>query len=288
MKKKLNSKTAFVFAGGGSLGAVQVGMLKAFTNTGIIPDFIVGASVGAINAAFFASDPTPNGADRLEQIWLKIRREDVFPVSSLGTFVGLMLFRNYICSPKPLKNLIQRHLTHDRLEDLPVPTVIMATDLFNGNEVTLSQGNVVKSLLAGSAIPMVFPPVKIDEQYLVDGGITNNTPISVAMALGATRVIIFPTGICCAQKTPPKGIIEMALQTISLSVSHRLASDIDRFRKEIDIVLLPVLCPLDVSMFDFTRTADLIGRAEENITHWIESGGLTGDADLHRLRPHYY
>ena len=286
MKKKLNSKTAFVFAGGGSLGAVQVAMLKAFTKTGIMPDVIIGASVGAINAAFFASDPTPNGAARLEQIWLKIRREDVFPVSSLGTFLGLMLFRNYICSPKPLKNLIQQHLTYARLEDLPVPSVIMATGLYNGKEVTLSRGSVVESLLAGSAIPTVFPPVKINEQYLVDGAIINNTPISVAVALGATRVIVFPTGICCARKILPSGIVEMALQTISIAVSHRLVYDIERFRKDIDIALLPVLCPLDVSMFDFTRTAELISRAEENVGRWIENGGLTEDVDLNRLRPH--
>ncbi|MDA3896844.1 MAG: patatin-like phospholipase family protein [Desulfobacteraceae bacterium] len=288
MKHALNSKTAFVFAGGGSLGAVQVGMLKAFTQTGIIPDFIVGASVGAINAAFFASDPTPNGADRLEQIWLKIRRENVFPVSPLRTLFGFMSFRNYICSPKPLKIMIQQHLTHTRLENLPVPTVIMATDLFSGNEVPLSHGSVVDSLLAGSAIPAVFPPVKVGEQFLVDGGITNNTPISAAVARGANRVILFPTGICCAQKIPPKGVVEMVLQTISIAMSHRLAADIERFRNDVDIVLLPVLCPLDVSMFDFTRTADLINRAEENVLDWLENGGLTGGADLHRLIPHHH
>jgi NTE family protein len=285
MQNRSDEKTAFVFAGGGSLGAVQVGMLKAFTQTGIKPDFIVGASVGAINAAFFASDPTRNGADRLEKIWMTIRQKDIFPVISLGSLFAFFSFRNYLCSPRPLKMLIEKHLTYNRLEDAPVPCLITATELYSGDEVILSTGSVVDALLAGSAIPTVFPPVKINGHYLVDGGITNNTPISVAVSKGATRVVVFPTGVCCAQKNPPAGLVEMALQTISISISHRLAMDIERFRSIVDIVLVPVLCPLDVSMFNFSKTRELIDRAEDNVMRWIEDIGLNNETDIEEPRP---
>jgi len=286
MKNTSNAKTAFVFAGGGSLGAVQVGMLKSFTKTGIKPDFIVGTSVGAINAAFFASDPSHSGANQLEQIWMTIRQNDIFPVISLGSVFAFFASRNYLCSPQPLKMLIEKNITYTRLEDAPVPCIITATDLYSGEEVVLSTGAAVDALLAGSAIPMVFPPVKFNGQYLVDGGITNNTPISVAVSKGATRVIVFPTGVCCAPKKPPAGLVEMALQTISISISHRLALDIEKFRSVVDIVLVPVLCPLDVSMFNFSKTRELIDQAEDNTMRWIENNGLKGGKDIDRLKPH--
>src|SRR5579863_10581409 len=73
--------TAFVLAGGGSLGAVQVGMLQALSEAGETPDILVGASVGALNAGFFASDPTVRGAARLAEIWRELRRRDLFPIN---------------------------------------------------------------------------------------------------------------------------------------------------------------------------------------------------------------
>lgn len=285
---KKNKKTAFVFAGGGSLGAIQVGMLKAVTANGIAPDFLVGASVGAINVAFFASDPTAKGVARLEQIWKRIRRKDVFQVSPLAGALSFLSWRNHICSEKPLKNLIETHLTYDRLEETRIPCHIVATDLFDGIEVSFSKGPAVEALLASSAIPGVFPPVKIGSHYLVDGGVTNNTPISVAIAKGAERIIVFPTGMSCGLKTPPKGVVEMALQTLNLAVSHRLKFDMEKYLDSVEIIVLPVLCPLDVSIFNFSRTEELIGRAEKNVTQWIQNNGMKMPGNPEILRPHYH
>lgn len=82
--------TAFVLAGGGSLGAIQVGMLRALTNFGVMPDFVVGSSVGAINAAYFAGLPTSAGVAQLEAIWRALRRQEVFPAGALGGFLALV------------------------------------------------------------------------------------------------------------------------------------------------------------------------------------------------------
>lgn len=285
---KKNKKTAFVFAGGGSLGAIQVGMLKAVTTAGITPDFLVGASVGAVNVAFFASDPTAHGVARLEQIWKRIRRQDVFQLSAVAGALSFLSWRNHICSEKPLKNLIEKHLSFDRLEETRIPCHIVTTDLFNGIEVSFSKGPAVEALLASSAIPGVFPPVKIGGHYLVDGGVTNNTPISVAIANGAERIIVFPTGMSCGLKTPPKGVVEMALQTLNLAVSHRLIFDMEQYLGSAEIIVLPVLCPLDVSIFNFSRTEELIQRAEKNVTQWIQNNGMNVPGNSERLRPHYH
>ncbi len=282
-------KTAFVFTGGGSLGAIQVGMLKAVSAAGIVPDFLVGASVGAINAAFFASDPTRKGALRLEKIWKGIKRSDVFQIAPLGSLLGIFSFREYICSPKPLSRLIEKNIDHKLIEDLDVPCHIVATDLFTGVDVSFSRGSIIPALLASTAIPTVFPPVHIEDHYLVDGGVTNKTPISVAAARGADRVIVFPTGMSCGLKRPPRRLIEMALQMINIATSHRLVLDIEQYNDKIEIIALPTLCPLDVSIFNFSRTDELIDRAENNVAEWLAAGGLKADPTaVGALRPHYH
>jgi NTE family protein len=286
MKKR--KKTAFVFAGGGSLGAIQVGMLKSITSAGIEADFLVGSSVGAINAAFFASEPSHQGTLKLEKIWMNIRRQDVFQVSALGGALSFLSWRNHICSEKPLKELIKKHLTYTSLDETKLPCHIVATDLFNGIEVSFSKGPAVPAILASSAIPGVFAPVQLGEHYLIDGGVTNNTPISVAIAKGADRVIVFPTGMSCGLTTPPKSVVEMALQTLNLAVSNRLKFDMEKYIDSHEIIVLPVPCPLDVSIFNFSRTKELISRSETNITQWIQNGGMSTKSSPELLRPHYH
>src|SRR6186997_1259008 len=107
MPENVSQKTAFVLAGGGSLGAVQVGMLKALARHHIVPDLVVGASVGAINSAFYAASPNEDGIARLEFLWLKLHRGDVFPLSASNSSLGLFGKRDYLVSPAPLQSLIE-------------------------------------------------------------------------------------------------------------------------------------------------------------------------------------
>jgi NTE family protein len=113
-------KTAFVFAGGGSLGAIQVGMLRVLLSAGLHPDFVIGSSVGAINAAYFAGAPNDEGVVRLAQIWCGLRRGDVFPFTFFGA-VGFLRHPDYIVNPSGLRRLILTHLPYERLEDATIP-----------------------------------------------------------------------------------------------------------------------------------------------------------------------
>ncbi len=178
-------QTAFVLAGGGSLGSVQVGMLRALVLHGISPDLVVGASVGSINGAFFAGRPDAVGVQRLEEIWRGIRRRDVFPLAPLASLFGFFSRPDHLVSPRALRRLIERNFPYDRLESTPLPAHVIATDLLTGDEVRLSSGPAVEALLASAAIPAIFPPVRIGKLHLVDGGVANNTPISAAVELGA-------------------------------------------------------------------------------------------------------
>lgn len=180
-------------AGGGSLGAVGVGILQALVEAGERADLVVGASAGAINGAFFAFDPTAEGIVRLREIWCGLKRSDVFPFSFANLF-GALTGRDHPCGHEGLRGLLERPIGDAGIEDAALPLHVVASDLVFGNEVLLSRGPAVDAVLASAAIPGVFPPLDIEGRLLVDGGVANDTPISTAIRLGATRIIVLPTG----------------------------------------------------------------------------------------------
>jgi NTE family protein len=177
--------TAFVLSGGASLGAVHVGMWRALAESDTQPDFIVGTSVGALNGAFIAARPDPGRIDELAAVWRSLRRQDVFPLGVLGGALGYYGLRDSLVNPAPLRRLLAQHLPLRRLEDAEIPLHVAATDVLTGAEVVLSRGDAVEAVLASAAIPAVFPPVVVDGRALMDG-VSDNTPISHAVALGAS------------------------------------------------------------------------------------------------------
>jgi len=267
-------RTAFVMAGGGSLGAVEVGMLQALLAWGETPAFVVGASAGAINAAYFAADPTIAGAQRLEQVWCGLRRRDVFPIN-LSTVIGLLRRRDHLVASTYLRRILETHLPYRNVEDASLPLHVVASDMMTGHEVCLSSGSVIEAVLASTAIPGVFPPVSLDGRWLVDGGVANNTPISSAVRLGATRIIVLPTGFACALTQLPRGAIARAMHSISLLVSRQLLLDAERMASgPVPLYIVPSLCPLDCSPYDYSAAPQLIYRARSSTQEWLENGGL--------------
>ena len=281
-------RTAFVFAGGGSLGAIEVGMLRALVERGINADVVVGSSVGAINAVQFAADPTPQGVERLQRIWRIVRRQEVFPVSPLGALLRLLTQRGHLAAQTALRRLLERHLTVRHLEDTALPCHVIATDLLRGSEVRLSSGPAVDALLASTAIPGIFQPVRHAGRHLVDGSVTSHTPIASAIELGASRVIVLPTGMACALDAPPRGMVAVALHALTLLIARQLVSDVERLRDRAQVVVVPPLCPLAVSSYEFSHGGDLIDRAAESTARWLDSGGLRNPGLPGPLQPHHH
>src|ERR1700730_16530084 len=138
MTQTCGGKTAFVLAGGGSLGAVQVGMLKALTRAGIAPDLVVGASVGAINGAYFAAQPDDAGVKRLERIWSRLHRADIFPLSPLNSLLAILGRRDHLIASSALRQLVESELPCEKLENARIPCYVVATDVLGGTEVLVS------------------------------------------------------------------------------------------------------------------------------------------------------
>jgi NTE family protein len=286
MPQTYGAKTAFVLAGGGSLGAVQVGMLKALTRAGIVPDLVVGASVGAINGAYFAAEPDDAGVKRLERIWSRLHRADIFPLSPLNSLLAILGRRDHLIASSALRQLVESELPCEKLENAKIPCYVVATDVLDGTEVPIAAGPLVIALLASAAIPAVFPHVTLDGRHLMDGAITNNTPISTALKLGATRVIVLPTGMSCALEKLPRGAVGFALHALNLLVMRQLLNDIERYSDRAELVIVPPLCPVSVSAYDFSQTADLIRRAEATTRLWLRKKGLEREGAPGELLPH--
>lgn len=267
-------KTALVLSGGGSLGAVQVGMLQALSQAGLTINMVVGASVGALNGAFFADNPTAAGVERLINVWRTLERTDVFPVTIWSGLKALLLRRNYLIDASGLRALIRRVLRARRIEDARTRLHIVATDALSGQAVRLSKGSIEDALVASAAVPVVFPHVEIGGRYLLDGGVADNTPIASAVALGAQRILVLPTGTSCAVREPPRDGVALALHVAALQNMRQLDRDVARFSSQAHITVVPPLCPLAVSVFDFSHTVALIERAASQTRGWLAAGGL--------------
>lgn len=282
---------AFVLSGGGTLGAVQVGMLLALAERGTVPDLVVGSSVGALNAAFLAADPTLPGVLELERVWRRLRRRDVFPLPlrplpGVGAVAAVAGRRSSLVDGGPLRRLVRRHLAFDRLEDAPVPVHVVATDVLTGHEVVLSTGPAVDAVLASAALPGVLPPVAVEDHVLVDGGVVDNSPISVAVELGAERVVVLPTGYACALTAPPRSALGTALHAVTLAVQRRLLLDVAALQHEVDLRVVPPLCPLSVSPADFSRSGELVERALRSTREWLDAPRVPDQASQLALHRH--
>ena len=270
--------TAFVLGGGGNLGAVQVGMLQALLEAGVAPDVVIGCSVGALNAAGLAADPSPAGVRRMRETWLGLDGDELFPA---GRVTGLwMLGRKgqAIQANTGLRNLIERTLPYKRLEDAPIPVHVNATSLQTGRGRWFTSGSAVEAILASAALPAVFPPVVVDGEAYIDGGVVDNVPISRALALGARRIYVLHVGNFTRPRQLPKRPIDVLLQSFSIARNHRFLAETDDPPPDVEIVVLPGVDPGRIRRNDFSKSRELIERAYAAAREFLSDGVAVSQA----------
>jgi NTE family protein len=265
--------TAFVFGGGGNLGAVQVGMLQALLEAGITPDLVIGCSVGALNAAGIAADATLDGVRAMRQTWLHLNGDDLFPAGRISGLWTLGRKGHAIQPNTGLRNLIERTIPFRRLEDAPIPVHVVATSLVTGRGRWFSQGAVRDAILASAALPAIFPPVVIDGEPFIDGGVVDNVPISRAVALGAKRVYVLHVGNFSRPRQLPRRPIDVLLSAFSIARNHRFLAETDDPPEGVELVVLPAVDPGRVRRNDFSHSGDLIARSHSAAADFLAGRG---------------
>ncbi len=266
--------TALVLGGGGPRGAVQIGMLQVLAEHGFVPDRIYGCSVGAVNGVGFASDPTREGVERMTHIWMGINREHVFPQ---GRLHGPWLYfqqRDAVYSNSGLRKIIEDGITHERLEDTPVPVEVVATSLTDGHERWFTYGPAAEAVLASAAMPAIFPPIEIEGDRYIDGGVVNNVPIRRAIDAGATRIVVL---LCTSPVYAPgmsKRPIEAVIQALFVAIHARFARDMAQLPDGVEVILCVGSESAARDFDDFSTTEALIAHGREEASEVVRRYGL--------------
>ncbi len=263
---------AFVLSGGSAAGAVQVGMLKALTQAGILPDLVVATSVGAINGAVVAG-LRDEAHSELSKIWLSLDRSDILGSLSVRSLAVMLRSRRSVFDQTSLLNLINGHLPVGTFSELATPFAAVATNAHTGLPEVLRSGQLDSALLATSAIPGFFPQVSIGDSRYFDGGVTANVPVRQALALGARSVVVLDAGQVPSEAHAPTnlaGTIQYVLGLMTRNQQSALVPMKDRHK----VVTLPLVTPAGLGCFDFTRTPELIERGYDSTRSFIESDRL--------------
>jgi NTE family protein len=262
-----SAPVAFVFQGGGSLAAPQVGMLRALTEAGLMPDLVIGSSAGALNAVAFASDPSPAGLARLESVWMSLRRRHVAPFSVRTALAAVAGRGDGLVSNSALRGLIESAAVAGTLGATSIPAHVVATDLASGAAVVLSGGETTGALLASCAIPGLYAPVPMGERLLVDGGVSADVPVLQAEALGAHITYVLPAAVGDAAQSPPHGPMPLAYHALNQMLSLAARRDVAASRGLVH--MLPAPGSQATSPVDFRDTSRLIDEGYRLAVGWL-------------------
>ncbi|MGE5392275.1 MAG: patatin-like phospholipase family protein [Candidatus Saccharibacteria bacterium] len=201
-------KLGIALSGGSALGIFHIGFLKALTERQVKIDYISGTSAGAIVAAAFAFGvPLDELSRRAKKLsWYGLSK---FTYSKLG-----------LVSNQAIGDMIRELLGDPDIREAKIPLSVVATDISNGEKIVFKEGNLIRALMASSCIPGLFVPVEIDGRKLVDGGLTENLPLSPLKDMGADIRV----GVDLFRFSPqrkPRNILDVIMNSIDILAGHQ-------------------------------------------------------------------
>lgn len=215
------SKTALVLGGGGTLGAVETGFVRRLGELGIPIDLVIGTSVGALNAAYVAFHDDP-GHDCFQDLWAGLSSRRMYARNPFTVVRNLLGRRMSLYDSSFVRGLVRSHLHHDDFSAARIPLHIVATNLCTGTRHVFSEGPLLDAILASSAIPGIFPPVRIGNDLYADGGVVAGLDIGAAVELGATSVIAIDLRPPVMRRCPTN-VVEVLTRSLQLLAESRAA-----------------------------------------------------------------
>ncbi|MFC7341000.1 patatin-like phospholipase family protein [Saccharopolyspora griseoalba] len=290
-------RTAWVLPGGSTFGAIQAGLASALFEAGVEPDLLVGTSAGSLNAAWLAGDPTSRGAAKLRELWMTMRRSDVFPIQPTRVLAGKLGLSNHVMGNHGLARWLFNNLPFRRLQDAKVPVTVTATDLDTGDAVYFESGPALPPLVVSCSIPGMFPPIQVGDRWLVDGGPAAFMPISRAVEQGAERVFVLPCGgtepfdissggerrgvgsiaTWPPPKTPPRSVGAVNGSALGAAMVSAARLDMQLNASRCELYVLPAPSVVGLSPYSFAHSRALIDESWQVAREWYPNAARVPD-----------
>ena len=248
-------KIGLALGGGGAKGFAHIGIIKALETAGINIDYIAGTSMGALVGGFYAAT---GDIRALEDFIVHIKRNDIFPIKEIIKRKDGTLFKG-----KSIADKLRQELRDIKVENCKIPFVALATDAKNGDEVRLKTGDLTDAISASAALPIVFVPVAIEGQLLIDGGLANPVPADVVKDMGAEYVIA--VDVSSRWFTAPEelvtthdvyGVVSSALSIIEYQIAKNVL-------KSADLILRPLV--MSYNWIEFSKAQEIIKAGEKEL-----------------------
>ena len=266
----------FVLGGGGSLGAMQVGMLRALTEAGLRPDLVAGTSVGSLNAAVLAL-PGDDALARLHGIWTHMTRDEAFPGGVLSRVRTLTQSKTHLFPNTGLATIIADHLgAETRFEDLALPLGVVTTQVDTAEPLLIRSGRLLEPLLASCAIPGIFPPVEHEGRLLYDGGLVANVPMRQALAMGAKSLVVLDCAFPGKMPGAPRTFAEVMMFTAMISMRNQAVLEAPLAGAQVPVLYVPGPAPARVNPLDFGHTEALTDEAYAAAREYLDGLSVTG------------
>jgi NTE family protein len=268
---------AFVLSGGGNRGPLEVGALQALLEHAIRPDMLVGASVGAINAAFLAADPTLSSALRLGEMWKNVHRDQVFHGNRLTMLWRFLTGKDSLYSNAYLERLMREKLLPgvERFGELQkIKLYIVATRLDTGEPRVFGDDPrdcLLDAIMASTALPPFFPPWRCGEELFIDGGIAADLPVRIAVDKGAKEIYALQLVDAPRHGQQIRGLVNIAEQAINNMLSRQLTTDLSEVASIQGITLyhIPLTGFYGLPIWDLTNAEEMIESGRRQMEEYL-------------------
>ena len=272
----LPSPVGFVLGGGGSLGAMQVGMLRALHEHGLRPDLVVGTSVGSLNGAVLAKDPA-DAIERLHKTWAHMTRQEAFPGGVFSRVRTLAHAKTHLFPSTGLAAIIDEQLgAGATFDDLALPLGVVTTEVDTAEPLLITEGELLRPLLASAAIPGIYPAVEYEGRSLYDGGLVANVPLRQALSMGAKSLVVLDCAFPGQIPSPPHTFAEVLMYTAMVSMRNQAVLEAPIAAAEVPVVYLPGPVPVRMSPLDFRHTDQLANSAYDAASTYLDKLTVDG------------
>lgn len=248
--------------------------MAALLEAGVVPNLLIGSSVGALNAAFMAAGPSVERAAELERIWRRLSRVDVFGSNRWSPLARLLARRNHVYTPAALRTLIATFCPLEDLGDGQARLEVVTTDLEHGVARWWRNGPAREILYASACLPGVFPPAQLGGHLHVDGGVLEPCPVQRALELDASVVYVLgdlPSLDAAANRR--YSALDVLIRSFTISRYARLPEPATLARHRQEVVVVPGADTSGIPIHDFSHTPRLISESRRISRSFLELFG---------------